>query len=329
MMLLLAYTERKDIKIHIGAHPRTYTFILPLLSIIGLFLLFVIYAPLFGDGIESRGQYGDSFGMITSLFTGLGFAGLVITLFFQQLQISRQEADSLDQKANWKEEKINLHAARYEETLHRLLHLYKGSVDSVRISEDGKTRDGLTAIQAENSNLLKLIRIQRAGTVPSLVARNLRRRRLSEEDKRVLDRLFLRNAELINQSLSYQGRLVKTFTLLLLHIEDQKPSEVAVAYPRLLLQSQLTHIEVSYFFYISLAFTREDELRRLLIKSGLLAAFPNVCKLEVHRYLYMHLWGHDPKHEGISHKAPFKQMATSAPGEWEIVDDDLEIQGDS
>lgn len=49
------------------------------------------YFPMQGDNFEQRGQFGDSFGVLNSLFTGLGFGGLVVTLILQQRQISQQE----------------------------------------------------------------------------------------------------------------------------------------------------------------------------------------------------------------------------------------------
>ena len=35
------------------------------------------------EGIAARGQFGDTFGFITALFTGLGFAGVAVTLYAQ------------------------------------------------------------------------------------------------------------------------------------------------------------------------------------------------------------------------------------------------------
>ena len=41
--------------------------------------------------LESLGQAGDATGSVTSLFTGLGFVGLVVTLLLQQKQIRQLE----------------------------------------------------------------------------------------------------------------------------------------------------------------------------------------------------------------------------------------------
>lgn len=45
------------------------------------------------EGLPSRGQFGDMFGGLTSLFTGLAFAGLIYTILIQrkELQYQREE----------------------------------------------------------------------------------------------------------------------------------------------------------------------------------------------------------------------------------------------
>lgn len=43
--------------------------------------------------IKDRGVFGDSYGAVTSLFTGLGFAGLVFTVLLQQREIKLQRED--------------------------------------------------------------------------------------------------------------------------------------------------------------------------------------------------------------------------------------------
>ena len=39
-------------------------------------------------GMTAHGQFGDAFGALNALFTGLAFAGLIITVFLQQDQVS-------------------------------------------------------------------------------------------------------------------------------------------------------------------------------------------------------------------------------------------------
>ena len=53
-----------------------------------------------GEGLkpaEEKGTFGDSFGSVNALFTGLAFAGLVFSILLQQRQIRLQRADFLSQ----------------------------------------------------------------------------------------------------------------------------------------------------------------------------------------------------------------------------------------
>jgi len=58
---------------------------------IGFFASVVLY-PGF-SGWEQRGQFGDTFGAINSLFSGLALAGLVYTVFLQQKQLKLQQEE--------------------------------------------------------------------------------------------------------------------------------------------------------------------------------------------------------------------------------------------
>jgi hypothetical protein len=44
------------------------------------------------DTLETRGQFGDMFGAVTSFFTALGFAEVAYTLHLQRIQLGHQAA---------------------------------------------------------------------------------------------------------------------------------------------------------------------------------------------------------------------------------------------
>jgi hypothetical protein len=43
--------------------------------------------------LEQRGQFGDMFGAVNSLFTGLAFAGLIATIFLQRDELALQRTE--------------------------------------------------------------------------------------------------------------------------------------------------------------------------------------------------------------------------------------------
>jgi hypothetical protein len=55
-----------------------------------------------------------------------------------------------------------------------------------------------------------------------------------------------------------------------------------------------------------------DELHRLLLRSGIIEMIGNVKQLQVHRLMYLHLWGDDPKQHRLQRKIPFKPMSSGS-----------------
>lgn len=59
-----------------------------------LFFFFYIFFNATPENISFYGQFGDSFGVLNSLFSGLGFCGLIITIFVQQKQLKQQSVEN-------------------------------------------------------------------------------------------------------------------------------------------------------------------------------------------------------------------------------------------
>lgn len=77
----------------------SFAVIFPLLAIGGyaMFLLCTT-APISALSIEKAGQFGDSFGVVASLFSGLAFSGVLITLILQREEIKRSELEHTQNK---------------------------------------------------------------------------------------------------------------------------------------------------------------------------------------------------------------------------------------
>jgi hypothetical protein len=62
-------------------------------AVVGLQVVSVIAIQYFIPDWSTRAQFGDSFGAVNSLFSGLAFAGLIYTIFLQrgELQLQREE----------------------------------------------------------------------------------------------------------------------------------------------------------------------------------------------------------------------------------------------
>jgi len=72
-----------------------------IILLIAVFASVVIYALVIvslsqGEqqiALEKLGQFGDSFGIITSLFSGLAFSGLIITILLQKKELGYQREE--------------------------------------------------------------------------------------------------------------------------------------------------------------------------------------------------------------------------------------------
>ena len=105
-----------------------------------LFLIVLIWAGsglwLFAD--EDRGTFGDMFGAINSLFSGLAFASLVFTILMQRKELELQRSELAltrteleGQKNQLIEQNKVMRAQNFESTFFQLLRLFNETTQSI------------------------------------------------------------------------------------------------------------------------------------------------------------------------------------------------------
>lgn len=110
-------------------------------SVIGVFVVwastFILY--FFISKSEERGQFGDMFGAVNALFSGLAFAGLIITLILQrqELGLQREELEQTreelkNQRAEFEKENETLKYQRFENLFYNMLNLQQEIVTGLR-----------------------------------------------------------------------------------------------------------------------------------------------------------------------------------------------------
>lgn len=256
---------------------------LPIAAMGIIFLAFYLgLIPLQGKDVAERGQFGDSFGVLNSLFTGLGFGGLVVTLILQQRQIRQQEAEiKIQQRSE--------HVRHYEETLHRLLSMYAATLEEVSTSK-GDLR-GRSLLRGSTHRVFEAVKKEKANIIPLEIQERYAKGKLTQEDKLFLDYLYFRNFKILSVEIDRQGRLVQTLIVLLNHLIYRVPENFDNKTYREMVCAQITYVEASYFFLVALTFRLETELRDLLLKSGLLEKAAHVKRLKIHDYMYKEFWG--------------------------------------
>jgi uncharacterized membrane protein (DUF485 family) len=58
-----------------------------------IWIISIITLPLFYEDISERALFGDSFGLINSLFSGFAFAGIIYTILLQRKELSLQRKE--------------------------------------------------------------------------------------------------------------------------------------------------------------------------------------------------------------------------------------------
>ncbi|MDP3699346.1 MAG: hypothetical protein Q8R72_00410 [Hylemonella sp.] len=230
--------------------------------------------------VEKYGVYGDSFGRLTSLFTALGFGGLVITLLLQQRQIRTQaEAAKLHRQ---KEEK-----GRYEEILFRLLDIYRQTLSEVRVGE-ATGRDVLRkALEKVDAGIVE----DGVNGLPRDLQGKWDSDALTDDDLQRIDYLHFRNFKIVATEINPQARLVDTFEVLLEHMVSGAPDHLLIKAYKDLVFAQITFLECRYFFLVALSHPSRGRLRDLLARTGF---FDRISRSQIHRLhrdMYKEYWG--------------------------------------
>ena len=115
--------------------------------ILVLFIMFISALCIFKciDSWDHRGQFGDLFGVVNALFSGLAFAGLIITIRqqHQDLEYQKQaiEQTNLEMKSQTKEfDKQNetLRIERFENTFFKMLEVQQSIVNDLYAADSHK-----------------------------------------------------------------------------------------------------------------------------------------------------------------------------------------------
>jgi hypothetical protein len=71
-----------------------------------------------------QGQFGDMFGAVNALFSGLAFAGIIITILLQKEELTLQRQELKDTRKEFGKQNETLSLQRFETTFFNLLNLH-------------------------------------------------------------------------------------------------------------------------------------------------------------------------------------------------------------
>lgn len=107
-----------------------------LVLIYGGFIMYVSWPITLGN-VDKAGVFGDSFGVLTALFSGLAFAGIVFTILLQreELQLQRQELRLTREEI--KRQHNTMKRQNFESTFFQMLRLHNDIVNAIDLSRGG------------------------------------------------------------------------------------------------------------------------------------------------------------------------------------------------
>lgn len=98
-----------------------------------------------------RGQLGDMFGMVNALFSGLAFAGLILTLVLQKKELTLQREELEQTRGEFVEQNRTMKRQRFENTFFNLLSMQQHITDSLEY----ECPDGAYMFEAKGREVFK------------------------------------------------------------------------------------------------------------------------------------------------------------------------------
>ena len=132
--------ERYNMKIKIFRTDYTILVIL-ILTVLIIYGVSWWYVDSSYTDCQDRGTFGDKFGAVNALFSGLAFAGLIFTIVLQRKELSLQReelkltrTEMADQTAEFEKQNSTLQLQRFENTFFQLLNQFEHITSNLSFS---------------------------------------------------------------------------------------------------------------------------------------------------------------------------------------------------
>jgi hypothetical protein len=106
-------------------------------TLVAAYAIFLIYItwPVSVFSIGNAGAFGDSFGILTSLFSALAFTGMIITILLQKDELSLQREELSETRKEIRAQKEILRLQNFNNAFYRLLDYYKENLENISITD--------------------------------------------------------------------------------------------------------------------------------------------------------------------------------------------------
>lgn len=242
-------------------------------SIYAGFLLYLTW-PVSQLSINKSGVFGDSFGLLTALFSGLAFAGLIITINMQkqELSLQRQELSLTRQELSGQREELKIQNAtmihqNFENTFFRMLSLHNDIVNGIDIKNGSKEVTGRDSFQALYNQFMQ------SSSGEEMKGSGLEK----------INENYLKFYEKKQHEIGHYFR--NLYTIIKFVHESSIPNKKLYTN---IVRAQLSSYELFFLFYNCLSEMGCEKFRPLIEEYALLKTFPDklICNLENHKDLY-------------------------------------------
>lgn len=232
-------------------------------AVIGIWVLLGLYA----STRSSPGVFGDMFGAVNALFSGLAFAGLIYAILLQRIELKLQREELVatrgelaGQKAQMEAQNRTLRKQNFEDTFFQLLRLHNDIVNAIDLVKTGEGN-----------------RITKGRDCFSVFYKRLRGVYAQDQGARTkggADTLFVLNEVYLRFYKGYEAELGHYFRSLYNIVKFIKNSDVTDK--RLytnLVRAQLSSYELLLIFYNCLSEMGRDKFKPLTVEFNLLKHF--------------------------------------------------------
>ncbi|MCI4568523.1 hypothetical protein [Lysobacter sp. CFH 32150] len=228
---------------------------LPFVIVLGIFAAFAISLlaaiwPIDLVSLANGGLFGDSFGALNALFSGLGFAGVLVTLMYQQRQLKIQQEELNSTQAELRRQSALFDQQKFDDSFFQLLGLVRENLNSLmhRNAETKEEIRGIDLLAARLKRLRDHLKQLNLGEFPAT------------EPYRVI--YFWSLSKGIQNGLGRQARYVETVSCLVRWIAEHCPRDADPQPYWDMAAAQLTVYEASYLCYQTMVSSEDHPLRR-------------------------------------------------------------------
>ena len=221
--------------------------------------------------VDGRGTFGDMFGTVNSLFSGLAFTGIIFTILLQKKELSLQRQELIETRKEFQTQNKTLKLQRFENTFFQMINLHHRIVDDMDILLKTAVIHGRDVFRKRYKELRRsLVRLT---TLDHLSTHYLN----SYKDYRTDFGHYFRNLY----------RIIKMVDAMEFDHEESKDKyEIKYKYTSIV-RAQLSDYELLWLFYNCLSINGNEKFKPLIEEYTLLKNLPeeNLAKIE-HKKFY-------------------------------------------